>query len=80
MQNTINCRVSLILLGPDKRNTAKKIQEKIYCVINALVYFYFVQSNAHVDASRVCPSAFKSADGSAENQMIFESDDFNKLL
>lgn len=39
-----------------------------------------MQSNAHVDVSRVDPSAFKSADGSAENQMIFESDDFNKQL
>lgn len=44
------------------------------------VFLGSVLCNAHVDVSRVNSSALKSADGSAENQMIVESDDFNKQL
>lgn len=39
---------------------------------------YFLLGNAHVDVSGVHCSGFQSADGSAENQMIVESDDFNR--
>lgn len=42
------------------------------------VFLGFGICNAHVDVSRVNSSALKSADGSAEDQMIVESDDFNK--
>lgn len=42
--------------------------------------FYFVRFHVSADVSRVHSSALSSADGSAENQMIVESDDFNSPL
>lgn len=43
-------------------------------------YFYVVSFHVCADVSQVHSSALSSADGSAENQMIVESDDFNSLL